>query len=142
MRFSDFYKLVIDCGFEFLDYYYDDGHCGWHIDSYKAFTKESLDKNMPTLPEHIRNAYKPIIEATKYEQKKMTNEEKYELQLRIAKYLWDGLISLEEYYMLRSKWESQYEDIDYLMWLLNNKIRKEDSKTKYYVNKRIEKLLA
>ena len=70
----------------------------------------------------------------------MTNEEKFELKRKITLDLWDNVISKEEYDKQIDEWEKQHEDIDYLKWLLANKVNPDDKKTIYLINSKIERL--
>ena len=52
MKFSDFYKLVVDSGYEHLSHFSEGGMMyGFHTDAYKRFTKEALDELLTDLPE-------------------------------------------------------------------------------------------
>lgn len=53
MKFSEFYNYVVESGYKYLSYYYDRAYF-WHIDAYKAFTKEHLEHYFETTKTSIR----------------------------------------------------------------------------------------
>ena len=58
MRFSEFFELVKNSGFLYLDYYYDENRVfGLHVDAYKAFTKKALDEFLKICTDEKRKDY-------------------------------------------------------------------------------------
>ncbi len=53
MKFSEFYNYVVESGYKYLSYYYNRAYF-WHIDAYKAFTKEHLEHYFETTKTSIR----------------------------------------------------------------------------------------
>ena len=52
MKFSDFYRLVVNSGYEHLSHFSEGGVMyGFHADEYKYFTKEALDELLTDQPE-------------------------------------------------------------------------------------------
>ncbi|MBO5578029.1 MAG: hypothetical protein J5955_02860 [Bacilli bacterium] len=58
MRFSKFFELVKNSGYLYFGYYYDeDRGFGFHVDAYKAFTKEALDEFLKICTDEKRKDY-------------------------------------------------------------------------------------
>lgn len=70
----------------------------------------------------------------------MTNDEKFEIERKIALDFWDGVITKEEYFAKMDEFEKQYEDIDYLKWYLANKVSPDDKRVIYSINQKIARL--
>lgn len=58
MKFSEFYDLVVQNGYKYISHYYHRKFF-WHIDSYKAFTKEHLEHFFETtnIDIHMNSEY-------------------------------------------------------------------------------------